>query len=152
MLRWVFPFNVWTSMTTLQYPTCERVWRLSTFTIVNMPPFGTSHHTSLPLSFHRLYLNPSCSPTKTPRSFKSCFRGRYAYRVAMPSSLRYDGHNLPPFIFLHVGSPQVPNCWSACHGTVSNVPWPYRSDAGDSMMDIRFLKFYPTIERKRCTT
>ena len=144
--------NVWTSMTTLQYPTCERVWRLSTFTIVNMPPFGNvAPHLSSSLLLSTLSQSP-LFPTKTPRSFKSYFRGCYAYRVAMPSSLRSDGHNLPPFIFLHVGSPQVPNCWSARHGTVSNVPWPYRSDAGDSMMDIRFIKFYPTIERKWCTT
>ena len=27
---------------------------------------------------------------------------------------------------------------------LSNVPWSYRSDAGDSMMDISFLKFCPT--------
>ena len=70
-------FNVWRSMTTLQYPTCERVWRLSTFTIVNMPPFGTSHHTSLPLSFHRLYLSPSCSLLK-PRG-----RLRVTFEAAM---------------------------------------------------------------------
>ena len=53
-----------------------------------------------------------------------------------------------PNIFLHVGSPQVPNSDPHVMVLLSNVPWSYRSDAGDSMMDISFLKFCPTVERR----
>ena len=53
-----------------------------------------------------------------------------------------------PNIFLHVGSPQVPNSDPLVMVLLSNVPWSYRSDAGDSMMDISFLKFCPMVERR----
>ena len=89
--------NVRTSITSLQYPTCERVWRLSTFSIVNMPPHGTSQDTSLPSStLSQSLLFPTITPPITTRSFKSYQRGRDEIHVARPSSLWYDGHNLPP--------------------------------------------------------
>ena len=53
-----------------------------------------------------------------------------------------------PNIFLHVGSPQVPNSDPYVMVLLSNVPSSYRSDEGDSMMDISFLKFVRRFERR----
>ena len=135
------PFSyLWMSMTTLRYLTCGRVWRLSTLALVNMLPperRTTPLSLSLSLSRPRLHLSLFWSLLKLRGRSRVTFEA--AMHIASLCRVRSDTMDITchPNIFLHVGSPtwsqelkisnksrvrhrsrEVPNSWSARHGTV----------------------------------
>ena len=97
---------LWTSMTTLH----SRTWKYAIS--------GTSHDTFLPLSLPRLHPSLFWSLLKPRGRSRVTFEA--AMHIASLCRVRSDTMDITchPNIFLHVGSPQVPNSWSARHGTV----------------------------------